>query len=768
MRYSLERIDKRMTDPHLPKPTSGSTQLPPAKPVSQLEPSDQKQLPQSGTVPPTEASLDNTKAPTPTTPMSKSGPVPAADNMKGFAGVTATPANPGAPQVVPSSSPLASPPGAQSVATEKPSTPAQPTVSKGTADKTPAPMGVPMPVTTPVKKTTPAVTTPQGPVTNQQPPITKGQPPAGSPPPSLPSAAPAKTAPPTSSVPNKGITPPSQPLPSPTVTQGITPPPGATSPSAPPIMPKAIPNQATPAAVSKPAVPGLPPIRPVPAANNKPVAGGMLPNNAVPQAAVNTAPAGAGAVGLATPTQPVPTAPPAPAGSSAPPVAPPTPPKVKSSILRFLPMILLGTILIGVIGFGIYWLFGRSNPEVQTPIGEESPIVDQRKVVTYWGLWEPSTVMAAVIQDFETLHPDVRIDYKQESHREYRERLQTKIAEGQGPDIFRFHASWVPMLRNELSPLPERIMSQSEFSQTFYPAAQQMLTVNNAIYGMPLMYEGLGLYYNTQIFSVANKTPPTNWEEMKDVAQELTIKSGSTITRSGLAMGTTNNVEHFADILTLLMLQNQVDLRNPTSQEAIDAMDFYTSFSKSLGVWDSTLPSSTVAFSRGDVAMMLAPSWRVHEIKAVNPNLEFAIAPVPQVPGAPEVVVASFWAEGVSAQSKNKEQAWEFVKYLSSAEVQKKFFSEARQLRAFGEIYARQDLAEELMDDKYVGAYLQDAPKAKGWYMNNYTHDVGVNDRIIKYYEDGINAVNSGQQTAKIMETIKQGIDQVLGQYSSQ
>lgn len=435
-------------------------------------------------------------------------------------------------------------------------------------------------------------------------------------------------------------------------------------------------------------------------------------------------------------------------------------PAPKKSALRFLPLLLLLVLLLGGIGGAVYWYFNIRNGGSNTGNLQGAT---SKKTIVYWGLWEPSNVLDQVFRDFEQQNPSYKVEYIQQSHKDYRERLQAEIAKGSGPDIMRYHASWVPMLKNELSPLPEKIMTSSEFSETFYPDAVKQLTLNNTIVGIPLMTEGLGLYYNKDIFSVANMTPPKNWEEMKKTASDLTIRDGSKITRGGAAMGTASNVEHFSEIIALLMLQNGADPADPTSPQAKEALNFYFDFANKLGVWDTTLPAATVAFAKGDVAMMIAPSWRAHEIKAANPNLQFDVVPVPQLQDKERITWSSFWAEGVSAQSKEKEGAWLLLKYLSSAEVQKKFYSDASTVRAFGELYSRKDLGNEIADKPYVGAYIQDAPYAKSWYLNGYTHDNGINDRIIKYYEDAINAGPGSLDES--VQTIKQGMTQVLTQY---
>lgn len=542
---------------------------------------------------------------------------------------------------------------------------------------------------------------------------------------------------------------------------GGTKPAWSATPTATPMAPKPVASAATPQPFQpKPfsptptAQPGIKPA--VGAAVAGGVAGGIAGSMASKPAATPARPSAAGIPAVPTTNPGAPKPPVAGSAPTAPAGAPP-----KKSAFRFLPFLLLGALLVGLLAFGAYWFLGRGgSPTVGNNNG---PTPANKKTITYWGLWEPTVVVQQVLADFEKENPEYHVEYVQQSYQDYRERLQAEIAKGTGPDVFRFHASWVPMMKNELSPLPEKIMTAQEFSSTFYPTATQQLTLNNSIVGIPLMIDGLGLYYNKDIFSVANRTPPKDWEELKKTAQDLTIKSGGKITRGGIAMGTASNVEHFSEIIALLMLQNGANPADATSAQALEAINTYMDYSTKLGVWDATLPNATVAFGKGDVAMMIAPSWRAHEIKAANPNLQFDIAPIPQLPNATRTTWASFWAEGVSAQSTQKEGSWLLLKYLSSAPVQQKFYSDASNVRAFGELYSRVDLADQIANKPYVGAYIQDAPYAKTWYLNAYTHDNGINDRNIKYYLD---MINKGQPSVEEgVKTVQQGVNQVLTQY---
>ena len=468
--------------------------------------------------------------------------------------------------------------------------------------------------------------------------------------------------------------------------------------------------------------------------------------------------------------QPLPTAQPAAPKDQTPPAkTKPSFASVKSSPFKYLPFLIGGLVLVAVVWFAISKFMGNKSESVVAdpatqPSQARKTVPTQEISLTYWGLWEPDSTIQSVLTKFETANPGVKVNYVKQSHQDYRERLQTAVASGNGPDVFRYHASWTPMLAAELSAMPQSVMSSAEYQATFYPVAAKMLNIDGQIVGIPLMYDGLGLYYNKEMLTAANAAPPSTWAEVKILANKLTVRDGQNLKRGGMAIGNASNVEHFADILGLLMLQNGADPADPSSKETQDALSFYTNFVKSDQIWDDKLPSSTVAFARGDAALMMAPSWRAHEVKAINPELSFGIVPVPRL-GDERLAWASFWAEGVSDQSKNKDKSWALLNFLSSKEIQQELYNSQSQIRSFGEIYSRVDLANDLAGDELVSPFLEDATAASGWYLSSYTHDNGLNDLLIKYYQDAINAVLGGDSVEDALETVVQGTSQTLRQY---
>jgi len=432
-------------------------------------------------------------------------------------------------------------------------------------------------------------------------------------------------------------------------------------------------------------------------------------------------------------------------------------------------------IVVLVLGVGIYFLATKLIIPFLKERGKKEPTtktVKKEAQLVWWGLWEPKEVMQPLIDDYQKENPGVKIDYIQQSRKDYRERLQTSLEKGEGPDIFRIHNTWPIMFKGQLAPAPEEVVNELDLEKNYFPVIASDFSKDGQVVGVPLGFDCLLLYYNEDLFKEANKSAPSSWDEMRKTAINMTVKDeNANMQTAGAGLGCANNVNHFSDILGLLMLQSGADFGSPRGSETQEALDeslqFYTMFLTQYGVWDKNFPPSTFAFAQGKVAMIFAPSWRAHEIAQINPDLNFTVTSVPQLPRGKKAW-ATYWGEAVSGNSKNADAAWDFLRFLSKDENLTKLYTEATKVRGFGEPYPKKSLAGKLADDEVAGVVVGQGSYAESWHMCTRTHDNGINDKIIKYYENAVNAIiNQGESVSDVIPTITAGVEQVLEQYSS-
>jgi len=399
----------------------------------------------------------------------------------------------------------------------------------------------------------------------------------------------------------------------------------------------------------------------------------------------------------------------------------------------------------------------KSNTNTNTVTGE----------LVYWGLWEPSSVMQPLIDQYQSAHPGVTILYSQQTYTNYESRLYTRLQQSStssepAPDIFRIHNTWTPKYYTYLYPLPSTVMTSSTYSTTFYPTATADFTAKDGnIYAMPLEIDGLVVFYNKQLLTAAGvTTPPTDWDSFVELSQKLTKKTSTgKITQAGLAMGTSSNVTHAAEILSFLMLEQGIDIidetktavtLNTTTAESV--MDTYTSFAMGKdAVWDSSLGTDLNMFFQGKLAMMIAPSWRAFEIIQSAPTIEFGTAPLPQLSANEQpIYYSTYWAEAVSKNSSNPKLAWDFIAFLAQKEQQKSMYSNAAKIRVFGEPYSLVELNSELASNSYLSSIAESAPKMISWQMGDESFvKATLNEAITSIVEDG----KDSQTALKTAET---------------
>lgn len=396
--------------------------------------------------------------------------------------------------------------------------------------------------------------------------------------------------------------------------------------------------------------------------------------------------------------------------------------------------------------------------------------VQENKTVelSFWGLGEDEAVMRQVADNYQLIHPKVKITYNKQTVLNYRTRVQTQMRSEGGPDIVEIHSSWVPMFWEDLNPLPSSVISAGDFAQTFYPVAKDTLTWQGNIYAMPLEIDGLAMYYNEDILGGVGVGVPSTWQDFIDAARSVTVRNQQgQIQTAGAALGTTSNIDFWPEILGVLFLQQpEGNLAKPANQRGAEVLQFYTNFitDPKSKTWDVTLPASTQMFIDGRLAFYFGP-LRQSQLFQGNPALHFKVAPIPQLPGK-NVAWGSFWAAAVSSKSQNPKEAWEFLQYLTSPETQQLIYQMRAQNQTLGRIFPRADMGNLLINDPLIGPFVAQAPFYHSWYLNSQTQDRGINEEIINLYSGAVNGVLQGGDPGGLLQTVQTGVAETLNKYS--
>lgn len=407
-----------------------------------------------------------------------------------------------------------------------------------------------------------------------------------------------------------------------------------------------------------------------------------------------------------------------------------------------------------------------------------------------WGLFDNQEAWKDVIENYKKINPNISdVRYKKLAVDTYKKDMLDALASGQGPDIFLIGNNWLPSFKDKIIPVPPGILSEQKFRNDFVDVVAADFLDKGQIYAVPLFVDSIALYYNKDLFNEAGITaPPANWNDFMDDVRKLTrVDNQGNILRSGAAIGTAQNINRSTDILNLLMMQNGTAMVDPVSKRAIfdqvardgdqsifpgeNALKFYAQFAKvgsSIYCWNPRMHYSIDAFSEGATAMMFNYSWQMAAVDAKAPKLNYAVAPVPQLPNMPAVNYANYWGFAVA---KNKAtdprqpqitndiraaESWKFLAFLTTrptsainistnvAGQQKttaaNFDPALNYLQKTQKPAARRDLVEAQKTDARLGVFAAQNLVAKSWYESD-------PEAIENIFAQMIDAVNRGAST---------------------
>jgi len=432
-----------------------------------------------------------------------------------------------------------------------------------------------------------------------------------------------------------------------------------------------------------------------------------------------------------------------------------------------------------------------------------APKVSNYKVdLEVWGVLDDSDAYTEVFKDYRQLNPNVgNITYKKQRIETYEKDLIDALASGNGPDIFLIQNTWLPTFSNKVASAPKAILTEQKFRSDFVDVCADDFIMAGNIYAVPLSVNSLALYYNRDLFNAAGiASPPRTWDElMTDVEKITRVNALGEISPSGIALGTTGNINRSTDVLAMLMLQNGTQMRDDSgranfggSEAAKKALGFYTSFAKNSApnyAWNSQVHYSIDAFSEGTLAMMLNYSWQIPVIKSKSPKLNFAVAEIPQIAFGKPVNYANYWGYAVSSNKiitpdpKSKlapvtndlriTQAWKFLTYLttkaetqttaptSATTVVKKpasaFDPAEKYLAKTEQPAARRDLIEGQKSDTELGVFAKGNLIAKSWMQVDPVATEGIFIEMIDSVNRGAasvaDALSTAEERVKKLET---------------
>lgn len=287
-----------------------------------------------------------------------------------------------------------------------------------------------------------------------------------------------------------------------------------------------------------------------------------------------------------------------------------------------------------------------------------------------WDEAEDVDAQQAAVDKFNEAHDDIEVTLEA-----YGGEFDTKISAGMGsndmPDVMYM---WnYPAYAQGLEPLDSYIEGEGEeYKENFYDTLWNYNSYDGSTYGIPIGFTTHTLFFNKDIFKEAGIAEPTNdwtWEDVQKAAKTITEKCDGKKGFSFQMKPDPYDYEMYLWSNGTAYVNEDGELEgNLNSDEAKEVFKMFQDMEKE-GYAVATEKSGTDEFRSGNTAMYVYGSWSINTLKEDEVN--FGVVNIPSFGKQPSVSILSSSGISMSKDSKNKEAAWEFIKFWTSEEMNK-------------------------------------------------------------------------------------------------
>lgn len=288
------------------------------------------------------------------------------------------------------------------------------------------------------------------------------------------------------------------------------------------------------------------------------------------------------------------------------------------------------------------------------------------------------------IEEFKKAYPDVNVQV--EYFAEFADKANQAFSAGEEPDVMQTWQSITDWAKaGKLAPIPDSVMTKDEIESVYYESALKNKIHEGAYYSLPseINVESPSLYVNMDILAAEGIELPAGWienngpasfAELIELANQLTQKDADgNVTRSGLAY---SYAQWEANFLSLI-LQYGGDYKDEANnsvkfvtEEGKKAAETLLKYCQGPDAVSDDGDSRYDLFLQGTAAMCVGAPWYSGSFAIDIPDVNYQVFNMPAwVEGADPISIGTGgWGYIVSEKCKNKEAAWAFVEFMTSAE----------------------------------------------------------------------------------------------------
>ncbi len=300
--------------------------------------------------------------------------------------------------------------------------------------------------------------------------------------------------------------------------------------------------------------------------------------------------------------------------------------------------------------------------------------------ITFWHGYNADTetpfLEKTIIPAFVAAHPNIKVEAVNIPYDQFHQKLITAMAGGTAPDLARLDIIWVPEFAEmgALANLNEAMSDFDAVKETVFPGPLSTNFLKGSYYGLPLDTNTRVLVYNKAMFSAAGiaAAPTTIDEFTADCEKIKALGTDMYCFADGGTYGWAVDpwIWSFGGDMTDAAITKATGAFNGPDTAAAyqylkDGVDKGYIHPGILGGGVDTWGG----FGQGQIAMILEGPWFPPSIKSQFPDLQYGMALMPAGKGGSVSVVGG---EDIVMfqQSKNKEAAAEFMRFMLSLDTQ--------------------------------------------------------------------------------------------------
>ena len=302
--------------------------------------------------------------------------------------------------------------------------------------------------------------------------------------------------------------------------------------------------------------------------------------------------------------------------------------------------------------------------------------------ITYWTGWSGHEfgIQQGLVDEFNRTHPKIHVRLVSQFGNSGYQKVRIAFAGNATPDIM--STVWADELadyaeRGVLTPLDGYLKrSGRNFDAEFVPALRQSLRVYGKVYGLAVTTDTGFIVFNKKIFREVGLDPlhpPTTPEELREASKRCTqISSDGTLSRYGYRPTELRTWAHVFGGDWYDPTTGSITANNPKNVAALRWMVSFNQFidPKKAEAFQATFGNEKTTsgpFFVGKIAMWQSGEWASEYLRRYGPQVEYGYFPLPAPPGGrPDSTYQNGSVFVIPSACKHKQEAWEFLNWLSS------------------------------------------------------------------------------------------------------